>query len=585
MSYQTAQTIKDVISSIQSKDYVLPSIQREFVWDMGQIETLFDSLMRDYPIGTFLFWQVDSNKIRDFEFYEFLDKYHERDSRHNKKASLPKDKGVIAVLDGQQRMTSLYIALCGSYSERKKYARKTSTASYEERRLYLNLLKKAEETEKEYDFRFLTKEEAQPQENGFFWFDCSQALDFHSESDGIKFLTKNGLTDTSKHTQSQTDFAVDTLSAFFNLIHKRGTVSFFLEKEGDLDRVLQIFIRVNSGGTKLSYSDLLLSIATAKWEERDAREVIYTFVDDLNKIGTGFKFDKDIVLKSCLVLSDFGDVRFSGDNFTKENMAKIETNWDKISSSLRSSVELVSRLGYNKDSLIATNALIPIAYFVYKNKFADVIVSSSHREADRKAIGEWLARVSLKGVFGGQPDSIYPGMRDVINDNIGVFPLEKIIEKYKGTKNSIVFSEDDIDNLLDLRYGEKKTYCALTLLYPSLHYSTVKHDQDHLHPKSFFSKKTLKKNGVEESDIGKYIEQVNDLANLQLLEATPNREKLNKPFSDWLNEKYPSAEDRRAFLERNHIGQDQDLNLSAFLCFVEKRRSKLKDKLIEIIGK
>lgn len=53
MSYQTAQTIKDVISSIQSKDYVLPSIQREFVWDMGQIETLFDSLMRDYPIGTF----------------------------------------------------------------------------------------------------------------------------------------------------------------------------------------------------------------------------------------------------------------------------------------------------------------------------------------------------------------------------------------------------------------------------------------------------------------------------------------------------------------------------------------------------
>jgi uncharacterized protein with ParB-like and HNH nuclease domain len=584
MSYQTAKTIKDVISSIQNKDYVLPSIQREFVWDTIQIETLFDSLMRDYPIGTFLFWQMDKDKVKEFEFYEFLDKYHERDSRHNKKANLPKEKGVIAVLDGQQRMTSLFIALCGSYSEKKKYARKSATASYQEKRLYLNLLKKSEEAEREYEFRFLTKDEAQSKE-GFFWFDCSKVLELEDMSDVSTFLMENDLMNTSLYPREQGKFAINTLNAFFNVVHQQGTVSFFLEKEGDLDRVLQIFIRVNSGGTKLSYSDLLLSIATAKWEERDAREVIHGFVDELNKIGTGFKFDKDIVLKACLVLSDFGDVRFSGDNFTKENMAKIEQNWDRISASLRSSVDLVSRLGYNKDNLIATNALIPISYFVYKNKFEEVIVSSSHRETDRKAIGEWLARVSLKGVFGGQPDSIYPGMRDVINENIGAFPLEKIIEKYKGTKNSIVFSEDDIDSVLDLRYGEKKTYCALTFLYPSLHYSAVKHDQDHLHPKSFFSKKTLKKNGVGEGDIDKYIEQVNDLANLQLLETTPNKEKLNKPLNDWLEKTYPSAEDRRYFLERNHIGQEQDLSLTAFLDFMEKRRVKLKDKLTEILGK
>jgi len=584
MSYQTAKTIKDVISNIQSREYVLPSIQREFVWEMDQIETLFDSLMRDYPIGTFLFWQVDVNKIREFEFYEFLDKYHEQHSRHNKKASLPSSKGVIAVLDGQQRMTSLYVALCGSYSERKKYARKSAAASYEERRLYLNLLKKAEESEKEYDFSFLTKDEAQSQ-GGFFWFDCSKILGFQNMSDVSTFLMENDLMNTSIYPKEQGKFAINTLNAFFNAVHQKGTVSFFLEQESDLDRVLQIFIRVNSGGTKLSYSDLLLSIATAKWEERDAREVVHGFVDELNKIGNGFKFDKDIVLKSCLVLSDFGDVRFSGENFTKENMARIERNWDRISVSLRSAVELVSRLGYNKDNLIATNALIPIAYFIYKNKFEETIVSSSHRAADRKAIGEWLARVSLKGVFGGQPDSIYPAMRDIIVGNVGEFPLKKIIEKYQGTKNTLVFSEDDIDNLLDLQYEGKKTYCALTLLYPSLCYGEVKHDKDHLHPKSFFNKKFLKKAGIEDGDISKYVEQVNSLANLQLLETLPNKEKQNKPLREWLDERYPSAEERRAFLERNYIGQGQDLGLTAFLDFMKQRRETLKGRFAELLGK
>lgn len=55
MSYQTALTIANVIQEIDSKKYLLPSIQREFVWGTDQIEMLFDSLMRDYPINSFLF--------------------------------------------------------------------------------------------------------------------------------------------------------------------------------------------------------------------------------------------------------------------------------------------------------------------------------------------------------------------------------------------------------------------------------------------------------------------------------------------------------------------------------------------------
>ena len=115
--------------------------------------------------------------------------------------------------------------------------------------------------------------------------------------------------DTSKISETQSEFAINTLNEFFNVVHQKGTISYYLEKSPELDKVLQIFIRINSGGTVLSYSDLLLSIATAQWTERDAREVIHEFVDDINAIGDGFDFSKDNVLKSCLVLADL-DVRF-----------------------------------------------------------------------------------------------------------------------------------------------------------------------------------------------------------------------------------------------------------------------------------
>ena len=58
MAYEKPITIKEAIASIEDGKYVLPSIQREFVWDTEQIEALFDSLMQDHPINTFLFWKV-----------------------------------------------------------------------------------------------------------------------------------------------------------------------------------------------------------------------------------------------------------------------------------------------------------------------------------------------------------------------------------------------------------------------------------------------------------------------------------------------------------------------------------------------
>ena len=70
MAYETPLTIAEVMQNISANKYVLPSIQREYVWSTNQIETLFDSLMRDYPIGTFLFWEIDKEYVKKFDFYD-----------------------------------------------------------------------------------------------------------------------------------------------------------------------------------------------------------------------------------------------------------------------------------------------------------------------------------------------------------------------------------------------------------------------------------------------------------------------------------------------------------------------------------
>lgn len=358
MAYQIPITIKDAIFAIQKRKYVLPSIQREFVWTANQIEMLFDSIMRDYPISTFLFWNVQKQKIKDFQFYEFLKDYHEKNQTHNEKIDLSSDEDVIAVLDGQQRLTSINIGLKGSYSEKIPYYKWDSPSAFPKKKLYLNLLSPSQELEMQYEFKFLTIEEAASRTG--FWFRVGEILDFVDIMSAMQFLMSNGLTDTSKYALEETKFALNTLSSLFNIIHQKGTISYYLEQSEELDKVLQIFIRINSGGTKLSYSDLLLSIATAQWSNIDTREVIHEFVDEINLIGSGFSFNKDFVLKSCLVLGDFNDVKFKVDNFGKNNMLKIEQQWISISNAIRVAVQLISRFGFNRDNLTTTTAVIPI---------------------------------------------------------------------------------------------------------------------------------------------------------------------------------------------------------------------------------
>lgn len=108
--YEKAISIGKAINNIVSRRYLLPAIQRKFTWSTAQIEVLFDSIMRGYPINTFMFWEVTDAKVTaNLCFYQFLEKYCERFGENNPDFDTKGHGTFHAVIDGQQRLTSLYI--------------------------------------------------------------------------------------------------------------------------------------------------------------------------------------------------------------------------------------------------------------------------------------------------------------------------------------------------------------------------------------------------------------------------------------------------------------------------------------------
>lgn len=211
-------------------------------------------------------------------------------------------------------------------------------------------------------------------------------------------------------------------------------------------------------------------------------------------------------------------------------------------------------------------------------------MQSKYREEDRQNIKEWLARVLIKGTFGNSSDNLFPTLRKIINDNLGVFPLDSIKDYYKGTNKSISFSDYDIERLLDLEYGKAKSYSVLSLLYMSLNHNYQYH-QDHIFPWAVFNKKKLLSLGViGEGVMNEYLDCYNKIANLQLIEATSNIEKSDRLFKDWLYDMYPDELSRNNFLKLNYINLGCSLELTNFLDFYNDRKINIKKSLVNILG-
>lgn len=574
MAFQAPQKIVDVLDAIHRREYVLPGIQREFVWKQEQIVTLFDSLLRGYPIGSFLFWHVQPENKGKYKFYEFIREFHERDNRRNPKASLTGDAAVTAILDGQQRLTSLYVGLKGSYSGRMRYGRRDSALSYPRQHLYLNLARESRETNLAFDFAFRSDQEPFIRENGDAWFRVSEVLAFRQPEDVFTFLIQQELTGGGQ------TFPLKALNGLYRAVMELGTISHYLEKDQDLDKVLNIFVRVNSGGTVLSYSDLLLSIAAAQWEDRDARAEIYGLVDELNDMGHGFAFSKDFVLKCCLMLANL-DLRWKVENFTADNLDAIKQRWPEIAGAIRATVALLVSFGFSSATLASANAVIPIVYYLYRRGTPKHFAEAKAHAEDRRTIRRWLNVALLKGVFSGVPDNVLRPMRDVLKEEHPSFPADRLADAAREAGRSMRFEAQEIAELLDIKYGRPDAFAVLALLYPTLDYRNLFH-QDHIHPRSRFTSARLRRDGIPEERHNAYLDRVDRLPNLQLLEGVPNMEKAAQPFELWLAKTYPNQMGRHAYAERHHI-PEEDPSFANFEAFYDARKALMLDTLCPLL--
>ncbi|MGO9198400.1 MAG: DUF262 domain-containing protein [Acidimicrobiales bacterium] len=572
----------EILRGIHQKEYLLPAIQREFVWDADQTRRLVDSLMRGYPIGSFLIWKVDATTAGTYAFYNFLTDYHERDNPFATKAVVPAGQGVMAILDGQQRLTALNIAIYGSLAIKKKYAWWNSTDAFPKKRMYLNLLADAdpEELGLRYDLRFLADSEAVAtpgQPDG--WYPLARVMSVAGPGPAmLAEVTARGIE------LDAIEAAHQRLYDLYEAFRTARPINYYLETSQDPNKVLDIFVRVNSGGTTLSYSDLLLSMATNQWEHLDAREEVRTLVQQLNTGGAReFNFSKDVVLKTALLVAGV-DVRFQVSNFTEENMKKVEAAWDHTRDSLIRAANLIDSFGFTARTLTADSVVILIAYYLSRRDLTDGYLHSSTDATDRLAVQRWVIRSLVKrGIWGSGLDTLLTRLRRAIDDHgAHGFPASALEHEMSGLGKSLAFDATEIDELLEMKYAGQRTFSVLSLIYPGLDFSKEFHE-DHVFPRSRFTPKRLSEAGIPPSQIDDYRAAVDCLPNLQLLGGIPNIEKQAKLPAAWLAEAFPSQDHRDIYVRDNDL-EALPLDLSSFLDFFGQRRERMRTRLIKVLG-
>lgn len=583
MSYRS-DTISTITNLLNIR-YFLPAIQREFVWDPDDIIKLFDSVMRGYPIGSFLFWELAQENRDKWDVYKFVDRARQGGT-HNQPANIAGVQQLTLVLDGQQRLTSLLVGLKGTYRIKRKYRRWDDPDAWVEYTLYLDLLKDPREEEEDgesgvyYGFRFL--DQSPPNDNNQHWFKVGDILDFDSEDRFYEFRQEERDKLSDDVTKAQMAIFERNLERLYRALWKDDFIAYYTEQEQDYDRVLDIFVRANEAGTKLSKSDLLLSMVTLRWEGLNAREEIYGFVDRINDaLLRKNAFDKDFVMKACLVLSDL-PVQYRVNNFNNENLAMIQSKWNKIKVAIESSVNLANSFGIDRDTLTSANALIPIAYYMLRNGRSPLGGSSPSDVRNAERIRRWLTTALLNNVFAGASDTVLRDIRDVLQQNVessGDFAVGEIQRRLVQRGRTARFDEDTISNFLDITYGTRVAFLALSLLYNDRNWGTVTYHKDHIYPRSLFTAKSLTEAGISPDRHTRYTSLMDRVGNLQLLLSHENEDKSNRDFSEWLTT-------RDTEFRRRHLIPTDDslLTLERFDEFVEAREDLIRRRLSKLLS-
>ncbi len=338
-------------------------------------------------------------------------------------------------------------------------------------------------------------------------------------------------------------------------------ISFFEETEKDLDKVLNIFIRVNSGGVELSYSDLLMSILTASFSS-DIRERMNELVDALKDKGFS-NMERDQVLKTCLLLVG-SNTRFKLKNFNKPNIKKIEDNWEKITGSIYNAAELLENFGY-AGYLGSAYILSSLAYFYFLN--------SKMNENDKEQALKFVRNAQITSYFSNSTDTKLNNIANSMKDAQTFESFNHNLAKHETSPLKI--TNDTIEEMM-CSSSDAKVFPILQILYPNLNYKTTTFHIDHIYPKSKFNKKNEKLNQG-------FYGWKDYLFNLQLLEGAENQAKKDKDPESWLKEEYKDERAIEEYKRKNYIDPTLELEWENIKDFREKREDAIIKKLKEVL--
>jgi uncharacterized protein with ParB-like and HNH nuclease domain len=550
MSYKSISIRKFVDkinnSAEEGGGFWLPQIQRPLVWDKEQILALFDSILRQYPFGTFLIWQTDS----DMRYRSFIETFRPglkitdfyKISDNNKKMLL---------LDGQQRLQSLFIGLKGSYNGAH---------------LYFNILSGTSNSSEifKYEFDFIKTPDAK-----FPWIKFQDLVYTITGPypKGMMLINEYNVTDNSHKETILNNLSIvnqcfcSNEEITYSIIDSIDHPDLYTE-----DDVVEIFIRANSGGTELEKSDLLFTLLVASWE--DAEDKITELLEDLNR--TGYNFHRDFIIKLCLVLLNTGS-KYEIKKLKDENIVnQIKTEWDNISNSIRFVKDFIYDKTYlkTKETLSSDLSLIPLIYFKYH---------FGEKWLNENDYIDYLVKVNLTGAFGGVSDMFNDGLISIVKNDQS-FIKENIFSFMKEKGKTLQLTEK---NLFLLSYTSKKqTHLLFNIWYGFNYQPTFKGNSpqiDHIFAQSLLkSIKIVNSDGKKASKYKK--SDIDQLANIMLLTALENGGSGKSDMPP--NEYFPLMITKDSnFLEKHCIPTDPNLWLEQnFNLFIEERKRLILNK-------
>ena len=555
-------TIYEALENIKNGKYVMPAFQRQYVWSMEQIEKLWDSILLDYPIATFLFWHVDDDNVSwDTYFCNFLsevtfDSRKQADSVNYELSSINVNLTDTAVLDGQQRLTSLFLSLYGQAYIRQKHARK-KIAGGTVVKLLIELNKnrlavdEEEYNSKKFDIRFAERiGKLSPTQ-----FEVKNILDpqFREDSTREQAIEKAIV---NVPPESKED-ARGILNQLYRKIFVEKLIRYTKIKDMKQDDALEMFVRFNSGGKALKKHEITMSLLEAYWPSAKT---------EFGKVleGPYAGFGTDFIVRAALML--YGDVVKS--NINKQIAEDLKNHWQEFKKALRN-LETVLKSMKIEVSRFANswNVLLPIIYFIYYNP---------EYEKNLEGIRAYLVRAVLFTYFQSGTTSKLQQMKSSINS----YNYEITVDMMENQISDLRVTDGKIDDILNAEKGSRVAGEVLYFLGLDWINKNYKYEQDHLHPDERFNRTNPVSVPMEEWN--KWRSNRNRLPNLHLLEGRQNASKNDMRLVDYYNDM--NDEQKAVFRKEALIPDGVSLELEHFGEFYEKRKALLMDKIRQLLG-